>query len=1433
MKADLTRDSFRPEQHFTRVVFPQGHALTEAELNEQAQIQVHRDRVTALDVIGQTGTPNGDGFQLVVSPDGKDLLIRPGRYYVDGRLVEGDGASVAVSFPAANAIGLPALTLDGRAVIAGEWLEVAAPGKPTHRFQITAVDVASRRVTVGANDVGPAPDSSPLGSAGATVRRIASYVIQPDWPRPTGTSWPAAPGLPALTAAPALYGAYLEVFSHHVSGISDPQQREVALGGVDGASRERTAWQVRLRAIGAVGTPGTCAQVLPAPVAGGSLRARARRPATGSHPCIIEPAAQYRRLENQLYRVEIHQGGGFGDPGLTFKWSRENASVVMPWLSSTATELTLATAGRDSKLGLASGDWLELTDDQRELGRSPGTLVQIDTVEGVTVKLKPGTATGTTAIADFLFHPRVRRWDHAGAAALAVTRPASNDGYLALEDGVEVRFGDGAYASGDHWLIPARTVTGDVEWPRDLDGLPIDQPSHDGVPARAALAVVEWNGTVMKVLTDCREQFPPLTHLCAKDVCVEADPCDRGWTNVQEALDDLCEERDLEHHNQHLHGWGVVCGLQVQCPDLSFEPEPGGDPRELVFLRNGYAIHPSGADIRVDAELGYTPVDLAQLAIDDGVVERNPDGNIPDVSVSLWIDKGGGPVLDRLHVEPYDPGHKRTWTELLEGTILVDIYNDCVVKVVELLQDQLASDPATPVDLRAKRVIALLNLFWQLINQTSGKHIYLSGDAATPDDLEKEDGLLRDFFDGLKGLLQSKSFCAMFDDIVFPAYQVYRADLPATAPRPTTIFGTGHHSRIRIHPRRSFGVTCGNGASINVYDLAGGKFLASTPFPSSSAQVQDVAFAASGSEIYAIAWIGDAQVDSVFATGNLRDDGTITWSGDQVQCSLKLITLAVDGRSPGKVFATARGKGLYGFDLTRPSELPAAVASFLASGHLVASERDGGTMLYAGAHANATHPVAFDHVLGVPVGNPTVRLRFALPSVGGAAGSGHDDLALVLGRGVDELCAIVDGTGQTKRLVVWDPHDAAATGAGAPPIRVVELGPSWGCRIAFSQRGNWSMITYEDSYLGRAYRPGQAAPEPGIHPLQIGPVSVATDADSRFFYVLNWMSNTITVVPAVDSHPQQPWLSALDVTALQDYRGKAIVAFLKAVGRFTQFMKDCVCEHLLVNCPQPGNQKVYLADISFKNGKIYQICNFHHRRYVHTFPTVEYWMSFVPVIPMLKLAVEKLCCSVVSGLFDQLAPPQDAAAAKGDRANVAMARHGLTHAREANLASLFRGTRTQASVAGMFGKAVVERTLWQPAPGVPAAQMTSLDVVNQREEAARTKAEAMGVTVTSVRTVDSDVAPTFKALLLPPRIRAGDQVELLVDKRGKVVGFEKRTTSGGQRTAADVARTDAEAAELKHELRQMKTSHDAQAATITEMRKQLADLEAVMRELKR
>src|SRR5690606_23834649 len=98
-------------------------------------------------------------------------------------------------------------------------------------------------------------------------------------------------------------------------------------------------------------------QVLTRPSAGRmSIRAVATPPDTG--PCELPPSGGYRGLENQLYRIEIHDGGAAGTA--TFKWSRDNASIasaVVEIVSQTesSTKLKLASLGRDTVLRFNTG----------------------------------------------------------------------------------------------------------------------------------------------------------------------------------------------------------------------------------------------------------------------------------------------------------------------------------------------------------------------------------------------------------------------------------------------------------------------------------------------------------------------------------------------------------------------------------------------------------------------------------------------------------------------------------------------------------------------------------------------------------------------------------------------------------------------------------------------------------------------------------------------------------------------------------------------------------------------------------------------------------------------------------------------------------------------------------------------------------------------
>ena len=328
------------------------------------------------------------------------------------------------------------------------------------------------------------------------------------------------------------YVVYLDVWERHVSAYEADGMRETALGWIDTASRMQVVWQVRV-------LPDTDDLDVLEEMAQPSralLRATARKPAGESHACSIDPEARYRGLENQLYRVEIHDGGaapGDARVGATFKWSRENGSVVFPLDTVTSglepdgvsriTTVTLAAAARDEKLGLHVGDWVELIDDASTMRGQPEPLLQVRSVDGQGVVLAGGSALGTSISRHR--HPLLRRWDHqvdsddeGQGGALWVRETDTADQWIELEHGVQIQFVSGGqetveYRSGDYWLIPARSATGDVEWPR-VAGTNTGQRealSPKGVLHHyAPLAVFGLNAAGSPALSEQRSAFAPL-----------------------------------------------------------------------------------------------------------------------------------------------------------------------------------------------------------------------------------------------------------------------------------------------------------------------------------------------------------------------------------------------------------------------------------------------------------------------------------------------------------------------------------------------------------------------------------------------------------------------------------------------------------------------------------------------------------------------------------------------------------------------------------------------------------------------------------------------------------------------------------------------------------------------------------------------------------
>ena len=360
-----------------------------------------------------------------------------------------------------------------------------------------------------------------------------TLTTQPFLPLSPGNFGPAG-----VSGKGGVYGVYLDAWERLITPVDDPEILEIALGGPDTSLRSQIAWQVRL---GAIDTKGfgenpSCAQIPPpwGEIANqGKLAAQGGAPSTDPLPCVLPPQTGYQSLENQLYRVEIHTGGGYGTA--TFKWSRENGSVIAGIVSQvngsySSPTFKVTTVGRDSTLGFAPGDWVELIDDDSEFQSGAGELIQCGAVDGNAMTISLQSA--PTLTIDPTKHPKIRRWDQSGSAATASGIVVADGSWIALENGVAVQFSNGQFEVGDYWLIPARTATsadttGTIEWRTDPStGAPAFEYPKGIKHYYAKLAIVAFDGEAFSSppgasgVTDCRIFFPPLTGLAP-----QASPC--------------------------------------------------------------------------------------------------------------------------------------------------------------------------------------------------------------------------------------------------------------------------------------------------------------------------------------------------------------------------------------------------------------------------------------------------------------------------------------------------------------------------------------------------------------------------------------------------------------------------------------------------------------------------------------------------------------------------------------------------------------------------------------------------------------------------------------------------------------------------------------------------------------------------------------------
>ena len=538
MKGDFSRLRFSPNKNYTCVLQQQGRVSLDADTNEQCAIDEYLRTTETVDVVGIVGGPRHDeGFKIAVV--GNTIEIGKGRYYVDGIVCENKQLLPYSEQPflinpnptdqdLLNSLSSGSISAIQVYLQVWQRLVTALDDPCLREPALGLADTTTRLQTVWrvvAKGLTSAP-TEPLAGTVALTNDSATVTG-------TGTSFTAA----LQVGQQVVFASDTGQTPYEISTIANDASLTLASNYAGATTASTTVSLVGAASRGCCNSMVTGLAPIKDP---GKLNAQTSG-GTGDCSCQPTPSAGYRGLENQLYRVEIHQAGD--EASATFKWSRENGSVVVAVTGVSGSTVYVDSLGPDANLGFSPWQWVEISDDTFLFGQNPnqpGDLYQIKAVSPETLSV---TMTQPVASVDPTKNARMRRWDQFGSSATS-NGVSLSTGWLDLENGIQVEFSKGEYASGDYWLIPARTATGQIEWP------PCNSDGHDFQPAHhieifnAPLACIQWDSQNQETAShDCRRKFPPLTDITACDVWYNPRNCPQlgAVTTVQQALDKLCQ----------------------------------------------------------------------------------------------------------------------------------------------------------------------------------------------------------------------------------------------------------------------------------------------------------------------------------------------------------------------------------------------------------------------------------------------------------------------------------------------------------------------------------------------------------------------------------------------------------------------------------------------------------------------------------------------------------------------------------------------------------------------------------------------------------------------------------------------------------------------------------------------------------------------------
>ena len=268
-----------------------------------------------------------------------------------------------------------------------------------------------------------------------------------------------------------------------------------------------------------------------------------------------------------------------------------------------------------------------------------------------------------------------------------------------------------------------------------------------------------------------------------------------------------------------------------------------------------------------------------------------------------------------------------------------------------------------------------------------------------------------------------------------------------------------------------------------------------------------------------------------------------------------------------------------------------------------------------------------------------------------------------------------------------------------------------------------------------------------------------------------------------------------------------------------QYILDCVCQALLPPCsPAQADDRLILACMTVKDDKIIDICNFCHRRYAGSFPSLYYWLSLVPVIPLIAYAVERLCCyDWLTVDHTERQSDQRASVFRGNLVNGLLSLLNNIDPSESLRNEIFADNFAMPrSYAAKF-----EQLINKISSPLKIADLLHSEAFNLTKVVDKTVAEASaamseaGVIPVMSEVASANEAPILRHLATSPFARAGDQV-VLYHANDKVVGYAAYTPS------PEIGEIKNNVAALKDTMAQVPQAADVSSSEATSMRSKAA-----------